>query len=203
MIRYKEALKFLLNEGFGDDTILMGNSEIYVSDLPGGPYIDNSVAKATPLTFLGGVPFKKIEGTLEDLYWDRKLYRYHQELFSSEYENLMIEWDLNFSNFFAVRKRNLVITPVYIPLSDKFIFYVHKNRWGRSGMWEEWETVEKYLENCKEIKPLDLSKIRPGVILRHKSSGESYTTIYQNGKYPTVVRTIEVMNPSEWEVVKD
>ena len=101
-------------------------------------------------------------------------------------------------------KMNLIITPSYLYQEKRFVFYVHKNRWGRSGLWVEWDEVRELLKACKKKEPeIDFSKVQPGTILRNKNSGSAYVTIYQNGKYPTVVRTVTATNPVEWEIVKD
>jgi hypothetical protein len=48
----------------------------------------------------------------------------------------------------------------------------------------------------------DLSDINRGDIVRHKSSADSYVVTAHYGDRLTLVRTVELTNPSEWWLVK-
>lgn len=60
--------------------------------------------------------------------------------------------------------------------------------------------------NNKIMEYINISKIedlKPGDIIKGKSSGITYTVIDIYGDRATAVRTADVTNPIEWEVLRD
>lgn len=47
----------------------------------------------------------------------------------------------------------------------------------------------------------DLSSLTPGTIVRNVGSGQVYIVTGNYGKRVTAVRTVDITNPPEWEVV--
>lgn len=46
-----------------------------------------------------------------------------------------------------------------------------------------------------------LKALRPGNIVRHVGGGKSYVVTGNYGDHVTAVRSVDLANPSEWEVV--
>jgi hypothetical protein len=47
-----------------------------------------------------------------------------------------------------------------------------------------------------------MSRLQPGDIVRHKSGGGGYIVTANYGARITAVRTADISNPDEWDVVK-
>lgn len=52
------------------------------------------------------------------------------------------------------------------------------------------------------MKPEEMSNLREGDIIRSKSIGLAFVVTANNGDSVTAVRTVDVTNPGEWELVK-
>jgi hypothetical protein len=48
---------------------------------------------------------------------------------------------------------------------------------------------------------IDINKLRPGDIVRHKSGSEGYIVTDNYGYFAIAVRTIHISNPNEWVLV--
>lgn len=54
----------------------------------------------------------------------------------------------------------------------------------------------------KFLNVISISDLQNGDIIRNKSGSESYIVTGNYGTHVTAVRTVDVTNPSEWEVLQ-
>lgn len=50
--------------------------------------------------------------------------------------------------------------------------------------------------------PTSIKEFRRGMIVRHRNDNGSYVVINNYGNHATAVDTVDICNPSEWEILE-
>jgi hypothetical protein len=85
------------------------------------------------------------------------------------------------------------------------VFQIIKSRFFEPNKFVNYDTLSHLIEKTKEIytEKSDLSKFNTGTLIKNKGSGNLFVVTFNYGDRATAVWSIDITNPSEWEIVKN